>query len=658
MNPPSEKQEIQALLRQMVEGTGAWGAIAWNCQSLPFQEVEAVFADDSIAVDLPLSPDQHLELLEDVATKGKARIIAGRNHGSSTGEMEEHRIPVLVLVPGAFNGFSQLVIEAFLPPDQNPATCQLAVDSITQRLTPSGESGSPRQATTARSPGQTYDGRPAESGGTTISDYCDQIHRSIEKQETAARIANEARRLLACDRVSVVQQVRGQARIQAISGQASVNRRSHTVRLLEQLAKRVLPLKTEFVYPSSESHLAPQVESALHDYLQLSVSRCLAIIPLLEKPREEIAGASGEPAEPRLVGGLIIEHFTEDWDLDSSLPRVRIAAEHAANAYANALRHESLWLYPLWKLLGKSRWLTATRRLPVTLSVGFGILILILAMILIPWEFKVVSDGYLVPEKIEYLYAPFDGEVINVVAEGTVLPLEDNPIPGGNPYSVARLLNLDLSEKISRVEGLLREAEKELYRLNRNLDYDEGSPPPRSEGQIRAQIESLETQRRILQSQADQLVLDASGSGTVLTHNTRERLLHRPFQRGDQLLEIADTAGNWVVELQMPDDRIGHVLNAQDALGPDLKVTCVLATDPGRTFSGRILDVAKSTEVSQEAGQTVTIVVAIDPETDPALLHARAQVVGKVHCGSRSLGYVWFHQVGEFFQKNVWFRIW
>ena len=154
------------------------------------------------------------------------------------------------------------------------------------------------------------------------------------------------------------------------------------------------------------------------------------------------------------------------------------------------------------------------------------------------------------------------------------------------------------------------------------------------------------------------MIIDSTIAGTVLTHSTVERLKNRPFKRGDKLLEIANTEGKWIVELKMPDNRIGHVLNAQQELRDDLKVTCVLATDPSKSFTGTVLDVAKSTEVSQESGQTVTIKVEIDPDTDPSFLHARSEVVGKVHCGRRSLGYVWFHQVGEFLNKNVWFRIW
>ncbi len=35
---------------------------------------------------------------------------------------------------------------------------------------------------------------------------------------------------------------------------------------------------------------------------------------------------------------------------------------------------------------------------------------------------------------------------------------------------------------------------------------------------------------------------------------------------------------------------------------------------------------------------------------------AGATVTGKVHCGRRSLGYVWFHDLFAFIQAKVFFR--
>ena len=53
----------------------------------------------------------------------------------------------------------------------------------------------------------------------------------------------------------------------------------------------------------------------------------------------------------------------------------------------------------------------------------------------------------------------------------------------------------------------------------------------------------------------------------------------------------------------------------------------------------------------------VVIKVAINKDDiDPANLREGATVTGKVHCGRRSLGYVWFHDLLAFIQAKIFFR--
>ena len=59
----------------------------------------------------------------------------------------------------------------------------------------------------------------------------------------------------------------------------------------------------------------------------------------------------------------------------------------------------------------------------------------------------------------------------------------------------------------------------------------------------------------------------------------------------------------------------------------------------------------------KDEGNVVEITVAINKQDiDPANLREGAAVTGKVHCGRRSLGYVWFHDLFAFIQAKVFFR--
>ncbi len=127
------------------------------------------------------------------------------------------------------------------------------------------------------------------------------------------------------------------------------------------------------------------------------------------------------------------------------------------------------------------------------------------------------------------------------------------------------------------------------------------------------------------------------------------------------LLTVYDPAGGWHLELNMADKRMGHLDDGLAALeeGERLLVSYVLNTEPNVTRYGAIAEVHPATELHEEEGHTVRLRVAIDvargeqPIVDP---RPGATVIGQVHCGRRSLGYVWFHEVGEALQR-FWFSL-
>ena len=111
----------------------------------------------------------------------------------------------------------------------------------------------------------------------------------------------------------------------------------------------------------------------------------------------------------------------------------------------------------------------------------------------------------------------------------------------------------------------------------------------------------------------------------------------------------------------MPDDRIGHVLAAEDEQksahdDAPLDVSFIVATEPGTTHSGQVKRIALATETDKTTGATVLVTADFDRSTIPAdELRPGATVVAKIHCGRRSLGYVWLHELWETIQSKVLF---
>jgi hypothetical protein len=137
-------------------------------------------------------------------------------------------------------------------------------------------------------------------------------------------------------------------------------------------------------------------------------------------------------------------------------------------------------------------------------------------------------------------------------------------------------------------------------------------------------------------------------------------LIERPVKRGDALLWIADPTGDWQVELLMPERRMGEITRYRQELKDDdpqadLRVEFVLATDPNKSFVGKVKEIHEIAEVRGEEGNTVLIKVAINKNELPQPLRPGASVSAKVYCGRRPVGYVLLRDAIAAFQK-LWFK--
>jgi len=122
--------------------------------------------------------------------------------------------------------------------------------------------------------------------------------------------------------------------------------------------------------------------------------------------------------------------------------------------------------------------------------------------------------------------------------------------------------------------------------------------------------------------------------------------------------ETAPTVcGPWRLELEVEEYRVGHILRAQRELGTnELDVEYVLATNVEVPLHGKLQRLSTRANASEKTGSVVLAYVRIDP-TELPMLRIGAEVRAKIACGKRSLGYVFFGDVVEFFQKQAftWF---
>jgi hypothetical protein len=491
---------------------------------------------------------------------------------------------------------------------------------------------------------------------TRLEEFTRVVHASLEPRETAYTIANEGRRLIECDRVSVAIRRGGKANIEAVSGQDLFDKRSNTVRLLGKLASAVVATGDPVWYSGDTRDLPPQVEKAVQDYVDESHTKTIAVLPL-KRPRpeqeEEEVAADRPPEEPPL-GALIVEQIEDSRIPETMLQRIDVVSRHSSASLANALEHDSLFLMPLWRTLGKAKWLVRARTLPKTVAVAAAIVAVFVALAVVPADFELEAKGTLEPVDRSDVFARTDGVVKEILVE------HGDEVNKGQV--LARLRNTDLEVAIRDIVGQMATTREQILTTQRTLLQSRLRPDQQSrlEGELlglRQKIESLRAQHALYMDKREDLEVPSPRKGQIITWDVRNRLIHRPVQRGQVLMRVADPSGPWQLELHMAEDRMGHIVQAQKDMGDDLEVTYILATEPGEERTGEIAEVHLNAEVRGDEGNTVLIKVAIDQDELPELLRPGATVTGKIDCGKRAVGYVWFHDLIAFIQSRILFRL-
>ena len=131
-----------------------------------------------------------------------------------------------------------------------------------------------------------------------LEDFTRNVHASLDPIETAYTIANEARRLIECDRVSVAIRKGNRCTIEAVSGQDVFDKRSNTVRLLGRLASAVVATGEPVWYAGDTRDLAPQVEDAVQEYVDDAHSKMIAVLPL-GRPKPDAGRRRGREGRRR-----------------------------------------------------------------------------------------------------------------------------------------------------------------------------------------------------------------------------------------------------------------------------------------------------------------------------------------------------------------------
>ena len=499
--------------------------------------------------------------------------------------------------------------------------------------------------------------------------FARQIHGALNPTEVGYIVANEGRRLLEADRVSVaIRQPR--TTVVAISGADIVEKRSNLVQLMKALFDSVINWGEKLVYTGAQDDsLPPKVYKALDAYLAESNSKLLVVQPLLDERDTK--------NKTKARSALMMESFDVALDQEQQFARLEVVCRHAAPALYNAAEYERIPMRFLWLPLAKVQDGLGGKTKAIVWSVVFGVLALIAALIFVPYPLKMSATGQLLPIERTYIYAPVPGQIFafpNYVKPGAWVERDKQ---------LVQLYDPELAKKINELKKDI-EIEKVKIDLQAGRQGNEGNDNialQAAQAKITMTYKIRELEEWIAKTGSNR---DNPGffwvrspiAGIVLSTDFREKLERKVVKPSEPLLRIgnanpaAPSLERWEIELKIPQKHIGQVLKAFKPRddNDELDVDLLLASEPTSKYKGKLkrTKVAFQAETDRDAHDEpepiVKAWVRISGDDIPAssripleALVSGTEVRTRVRCGNRAMGYSLFYGVWEFLYEKVIF---
>ena len=508
-----------------------------------------------------------------------------------------------------------------------------------------------------------------------LEGFTHQIHGTLDLKETSYAVVNDGKRLVGCDRLSVALKIGGRTMVEAISGQEVVEQRSNLIRELTRLCKVVIRSGEDLVYTGNTEGCAPDIRDALEMYVDESGSK-VVVITLLHKPETE-QGAQSKEKVP--FGCLVSEQIGDELAPTDMHARTEVVSRHASTALWNAHEHHKIFMKPVLKAMGSPWRMFRGRTLAKIAAVLGAVLVLVMCLAFIPCMLTIEGHGSLLPEDRHKIYAPVAGIVAAV-------PLDhDERVHTGDV-----VIKLDSKDLLKELNGLIAERQKaesqfaslsvQIEKMRSGQDSQEILQIQAQRAEARITAKSTKERIEIVEEQLESMNVRSPQDGIITTWEARKNLMGRPVEIGTELLQIAATDGDWILEVEVPDDDMGPVLAAQSKLEADIRAGrkqpgstlhayFVTMTDPEHRYEGYVIRVAPSAETMADAEQyknrhivkvTVGFTEAVKQDylarNKIKEMRPGAEVRAKVHCGQTNLAYYLLRKPIQVFYESVLFR--
>lgn len=590
-----------AVVISKASGGAIWGVEQANVKLLAQHQLGAVPLND-----IHHQWEGHTESLQWVIKERKSRTLdANFEQGNGTLAIK------ILMVPIAQNEDIVGVLELFLPAshEHSPAEIEKQIRTLLdwsapQAMQPTGESA------------------------IRFANWLVQVHRSLPLQACANAIVNETRLWSGWDRVSLFVWDGQRFQLAAVSGVETIDRRSTTVSLLEQIVNHC-PESSEILISRKGAEAA-----WISEYHERTNATTVALCPIVD-------ATASQASKP--IGMLLLDQFGDG--LSDDRKAVPLAAEelksllpHISGALKNSLAYEQASGSAAVKLQRylRSRRFGRTIALLVTLLVGM------LFLSCYPVQLTVGGIGFLKPVHQQDLFALNNGFVEKTfVSPGEVVQQGE---------ALIQLRSPDLEFERNRLVGELGTVTQQIGDLEKlRTDPRRATEFRQSAGELAVRSEELKTvqeslrqQIELLDQQQAELTLNSPLSGTVTTWELKELLAeNRPVTRTDKLLTVADLEGMWRAEFHIDHRDIGPVLQAFEQQSASAEF--VTADAPEVVRHTKVAEVSPEVQTNPISGTILraSAFVARDqiPDAKPG-----TSLRFRIECGRVSIGYFLFRR--------------
>jgi hypothetical protein len=510
----------------------------------------------------------------------------------------------------------------------------------------------------------------------------------LNPTEVAYVVANEGRRLIGCDRVSVGVRHGRKTTIEAVSGADVVEKASTHIRRMRDLFDAVIKWGEKLVFRGTRDEtLPPKVLEALDAYLAEQTPKLLVLVPVRDE-REKPKEGTKEVAKP-VRSAILMEMFDPPEQTAPLEQKLDVIAAHSATALYNAAEMKRVPLKPLWwPLMKVQQGLGGKARFWTFFTIA-ALVFLTLAFTVIPYPLKLDSTGKLVPLERYQVYSPQDAQVIGFLVK------PNQELAPGAPVAILR--RQEWAEKITQLKHERAGYENQLAALSKAGDT------PTAELRAQRDLDRINARSK-LDGIIGQLALyqdfykcdlnnpgmflvtapttrPMAGGGSlnwkVLTQDFEDQIKNRTVSPKEPLLRVGHVGGGWEIILKIPQKHAGKLLKAfQEAAETEkdgrqfLWVDVLVTSEPtpgskgrGKLYRDKVTAQAEPNRDDQNESEPVVIGyveintpdIPASDHIDPTLLVTDVEVKAKVIGGDHSLGYSLFYGVWEFLYEKVIF---